>query len=106
MNLEEQVRLHKELSKKIDELESQKKDLGIAILQQMSDKTLKFPGLIVRRIDRLSIKLTIEQARALNAIKLEESVDKDKIKVLYNSGQTIDGVCELQYIQITSTPND
>jgi hypothetical protein len=32
---------------------------------------------------RLSIKLSLKKARALNATKIEETVDKDKIKVLY-----------------------
>lgn len=101
MNLQEQVKLHKELSKKIEELEGQKKTLGSAIMKQMTSKTMTFPGFVVRQFNRLSIKLTIEQARAFSAIKLEETVDKDKIKALYNNGQLIDGVSEIQYIQVS-----
>jgi hypothetical protein len=103
MNLQDQVRLHKELSKKIEELELQKKALGVAILQQMIAKTLSFPGLVVRRCNRLSIKLTVEEARSLNAVKWEEIVDKDKIKALYNNGHSIEGVSEIEYIQISAT---
>lgn len=103
MNLQDQVRLHKELSKKIEELESLKKELSLAIMQQMTNKTLSLPGFIVRRYNRLCIKVTIEEARALNAVKLEETVDKDKIKALHNNGQPISGVSEIQYIQISST---
>jgi len=106
MNLQDQVKLHKELSKRIDELESQKRDLGLAIMQQMTDRTLTLPGVVVRRCNRLSIKLTIEQARALGAVKLEETVDKDKIKALYNDGQPISGVSEIQFIQIFSTATE
>ena len=101
-DLQDQVRLHKELSKKIEELESQKKDLGAAIMQQMTDKLMVLPGFVVRRCNRLTIKLTIDQARALSAIKLEETVDKEKIKALYHSGQSISGVSEIQYIQIAT----
>lgn len=82
MDLEDQVRLHKELSKKIEELESKRKDLGAAIMQQMSGKIMYVPGFVVRCYNRICIKLSIEEGRSLNAIKLEESVDKEKIKTL------------------------
>ncbi len=101
MDLEDQIKLHKELSKKIEEMEDQKRVLGLAIMQQMQSKTLRIPGFLVRCCSRLSIKLSIEEARSLNAIKLEELIDKDKIKALYNSGQSINGVSEIQYIQIS-----
>lgn len=104
MNLQDQVKLHKEISKKIEELESQKKELGFAIMQQMSSKTVNLPGFVVKLCKRLSIKLTIEEARALNAIRTEEVVDREKIKALYNNGHSINGVNEIQYIQISSTP--
>ncbi len=101
MDLEDQIKLHKELSKKIEEMEDQKRVLGLAIMQQMQSKTLRIPGFLVRCCSRLSIKLSIEEARSLNAIKLEELIDKDKIKALYNSGQSINGVSEIHYIQIS-----
>lgn len=63
---------------------------------------ISLPGFLVRRYNRLCIKLTIQQARTLNAIKLEETVDKDRIKDMYNKGQSIDGVSEIQYIQISA----
>lgn len=106
MHLQDQVKLHKELSKKIDELEFQKKELGLAIMRQMTTKKLTLPGYVVRRYNRLSIKLTIDEARALNAVKLEESVDKEKIKALHDNGQRINGVNEIEYIQISSTITD
>lgn len=101
MHLENQIKLHKELSKKIDELESQKKELSLSIMQQMTEKTISLPGYVVRKYSRLNIKLTIEEARSLDAVKMEEAVDKDKIKALYKQGQSIDGVSEIQYIQIS-----
>lgn len=105
MSLEDQIRLHKELSRKIEELEEQKKALGMTILQQMQGrKSLQLAGFLVRRFDRLSIKLSIEEARSLNAVKVEEAVDKDKIKALYHNGHPIKGVSEIQYIQISTVP--
>jgi hypothetical protein len=104
MFLEDQIKLHKELSKKIEEMEEQKRQLGAAIMQQMQNKTLQIPGFFVRHCSRLSIKLTLEEARAFNAVKLEETVDKDKIKVLYNKGNKIEGVTEIHYIQVQEQP--
>jgi hypothetical protein len=101
MDLEDQIKLHKALSKKIGEMEEEKKALGLAIMQQMQSKTLRIPGFIVRCCNRLSIKLSLEEARSLNAVKLEEVVDKDKIKDLYHSGQSINGVSEIYYVQVT-----
>ena len=106
MDLKEQIKLHKELSKKIEELESQRKALSLAIMQQMQSKTLRLEGFLVRCCSRLSIKISIEEARSLQAVKLEETIDRDKIKALYNSGQTIQGVSELRYIQISIEPKN
>lgn len=105
MNLQEQIRLHKEISQKIEELEQQKKALSIAIMQQMASSTLQVPGYFVRRLSRLSIKLSVEQARSMNAVKMEETVDKDKIKALYKSGHPIEGVNEIHYIQVSLAPS-
>lgn len=106
MNLEEQIKLHKALSKKIEEMEEQRKDLSFTIMQAIQGKTQRLAGYLVRCCSRLSIKLSIEEARSLNAIKLEETIDKDKIKALYKSGHPIDGVSEIQYIQISSLSSE
>lgn len=102
MTLQNQVELHKALSKKIEELEAQKKELGLSIMKQMTSKTMTLPGFIVRYCSRLSIKLSIEEARSLNAVKLEETVDKDKIKTLHASGQILNGVSKIEYIQVST----
>lgn len=104
MDLQEQVKKHKEISLKIEELEEQKKKLGQDIMQQMTAATLQLPGYHVRRFNRLSIKLSLDDARLLNAVKWEETVDKDKIKALHKTGQPIDGVSEIQYIQVSLAP--
>lgn len=101
MILAEKVRMHKELSKKIAELEEQKKLLGEEILAQMENSTLHVIGYTVKKYDRLSIKLSIEDARALNAVKIEETIDKDKIKEMHKQGRAIAGVNETSYIVVT-----
>lgn len=100
MDLEAQIKLHKEISKKIEEMEEQKRTLSSSIMQQMSTKTLKIQGFTVRCCSRLNIKLTVEEARSFGAVKLEEVVDREKIKALYHNGHVIKGVSEIQYIQI------
>lgn len=101
MNLEEQIRLHKQLSKQIDELEEKKKTLGAQILQQMTQKVLKVPGFIVKRCSRLSYSISVDEARQYDAVKIEETVDKMKLKTLYHQGQPIQGIQEINYIQIS-----
>jgi hypothetical protein len=85
MELEEKIRQHKEISLKIEALEKQKKTLSEVIIQSMTSKTLKIGHYFVRRISRLSISKTPDQARLHHAVKLEEVVDKEKIKALYNN---------------------
>ena len=102
MTLEDQIRLHKALTLQIEQLEVQRKQLGLSILQAMPNNSLQFGNFYIRRCSRLSIKLSLEEARALQATKLEETVDKDKIKTLHRSGQSIKGVYETEYISITS----
>lgn len=105
MNLEEEIKLHKELSEKIEALEQQKKALALSIMQQMQGPCLKLAGYLVRRISRLSIKLSLEEARQYDAVKLEEIVDNNKIKALYHNGQSLKGVSEIHYIQVLKTPS-
>lgn len=101
MDLEEQIKLHYEMGRKMNELEEQRKALGAQIAAQMHAKTLQVADYLVRRYKRLSIRLSVDDARALNATKLEESVDRDKIKELYETGKSMDGVSEIEWIQIS-----
>ena len=101
MALEEQIRVYWELGKKIESLEQERKALGSSIMQQMEGRTLKVSDFFVRRMGRFSIKLTLEEARTFDAIKIEETIDREKIKALYQSGQCVDGVSETEYIQVS-----
>ncbi len=101
MTLKDLARQHKELSLKIEALEAERKLLGQTILQAMTDKSMCFGAYTIRRFSRVSITSTIDQAREFQAIKMEEVVDKDKLKLLYRSGTTVPGVKEIQYISVT-----
>jgi len=101
MNLEEQVKRHKEISLKIEELEAERKALGQVILQTMTDKQMEVGNYLVRRYSRISIATTLEDARSLEATRMEETVDKDLIKALHKGGQVIAGVKEFSYIVVT-----
>lgn len=103
LSLEEEIKLHKEISLKIEELEQKKKELGLSIMKKMVSSVLQVPGYRVRRCHRLSIAVSIDNARKFNAVKMEEVVDKDIIKALYANGQAIEGVSEVNYIQISKT---
>jgi hypothetical protein len=98
------IKLHKEISLKIDELEQKKKELGLSIMQRMVSPVLQVPGYRVKRFNRLSISVSVDIARMLNAVKMEEVVDKDKIKEIYRNGQPVQGVTEVNYIQISQIP--
>lgn len=104
MVLEEKIEVYKALRKEIEELEMKKKILGAEILSMMpSDtKTLIVASHVVKRYSRLSIRTSLENARLIGASKMEEVVDKDKIKDLFALGQSIPGVTEYKYIQVYS----
>ena len=70
----------------------------------MTTKTLYLGPYHVARCSRLSIKLTLEEARVLNILKIQETIDKDKVKLLHKSGKIIPGVSETHYIQIFEYP--
>lgn len=102
--MEELIRTYYEIMKQIDELEEKKRELSAAILKQMQAKSMRVAGYIARKYSRLSIKLTIEEARTLDAIKMQETVDKDKIKALYHLGQPVKGVFEVEYLRVSNDP--
>jgi predicted phage-related endonuclease len=101
MSLEEQVHQYKTIAKQIDELEAQKKELSLAILQQMKQKTVTLSKYIVRRYERLSYRTPIETAREFNATKMEEVLDKDKLKQMHQSGHAVPGVTQSTFILVS-----
>ncbi len=106
MTLEEKVRVYKELGQKIAEMELQKKAIVAEILQLFPKeaKTVQVAEYSVKRMARLTIKTSLENARQIGAVKFEELVDKDKIKQLVYRGHAVPDVSEIQYIQVTHSP--
>lgn len=104
MTLEEKVNAYKELRSKIEELENQKKLLVAEILQLIpkETKSMQVSGSTVRRYSRLSIKISIENAKILDAVKMQEVVDREKIKKLFDRGEHLPDVEEIHYIQVSS----
>ena len=101
MDLETQVKTYRELGKQIEELEEKKKALGNTIMQQMGERTIHVSNYVIRHCSRLSIKLSLEEARLLDMIKTQEVVDKERVKEFYEKGQMVPGVSEIHYIQIS-----
>ena len=104
MNLEKKIAAYKDLGKRIEELERQKKVLVAEILQfiPIETKSIQIAGNCVKRVRRLSIRTSIESAKLFHAVKMQEVVDKEKIKRLYEQGQQIPDVTEFEFIQVTT----
>ena len=92
--LEDKVRAYKDLSSQIAELEEKRKILGAEILQMLSKgtKTFYIAGYRVQRCERLSIKISLEDARMIGATKNEEVINKDEIKRLHQLGHALPNV--------------
>ncbi len=101
MSLENDVRSYKELSIKIALLEQEKKTLGSAILEQLCEKSLSIAGYTVRRYHRFSITTDLKEARKFGATKIEEVIDKEKLKKLHQSGEDIPGVSLIPILQVS-----
>ncbi|MBI3508508.1 MAG: hypothetical protein HY069_02575 [Chlamydiia bacterium] len=69
-------------------------------MRQMEGKQMRVADYIVRKYRRLAIKLSLEDARIISATKMEEVVDKEKIKELHRQGDVIPGVSEFEYISV------
>lgn len=102
MSIEQQVKEYKTLSAQIAELDARRKALGKEILQQMPAyaKCHYVDEWVVRRYSRVTIKTTLEEAKGLGLSKVEEVVDKDKIKELFERGQMIPNVSKTEYITV------
>lgn len=67
----------------------------------MQSKSLQVDQYLVRRVMRLSFQFSLEEARALKATKMAETVDRDRLKALYHQNGSLAGVSEVHYIQIS-----
>jgi hypothetical protein len=103
MLIEDLVKEYKELSAQITALEEKRKAIGKKILPLMPAKKYQVDQWVVRIQSRLSIKTTIEEAKQLGLSKLEEVVDKDKIKELVALGHAIPNVSMFEYVTVSSS---
>lgn len=104
MMLEEKIKLYKQLREEIENLENKKKELVAEILNLMPKETKNVivSDNRVRRMSQISIRTTLDSAKQFDATKMEEVVDKAKIKELFTIGHPIPGVSKIEYIQVYS----
>ena len=101
MDLAEKIALYKQLIRQIETLEEEKRKISQEIIAEMTDKRFDTAEFRAIRYQRLSIRPSLELARQLNATKMEEQVDKEKIKQIFHSGVAIEGVEMRSYLTVT-----
>ena len=80
MDLAEKIATYKQLIQQIEMLEEEKRKISQEIISEMPDKKFETAEWKATRYERLSIRPALELARLLDATKMEEQVDKEKIK--------------------------
>jgi predicted phage-related endonuclease len=101
-SLEEKAAEYIELKKTIEALEARKKALAAEMLECMPKESrhVDLSKWWVKKASILSIKTSLAHAQRFGAVKIEEVIDKEKLKQLYKSGQNPPGVSEIHYIQV------
>lgn len=102
MELSEKVATYKKLIRQIEALEKEKQQITQEIIAEMPDRKFETPEFKAIRYQRLSIRPPLEIARQLSATKMEEQVDKEKIKEIFYSGVPIEGVEERSYLLVSA----
>ena len=102
--LEDKVRIYKELAKQEADINEKRKKIGAEISQMFSKdtKTLYVAEYKVQRTIRLLIKTSLAEARAIGATRQEEIVDKKEIKRLLELGYIIPNVERYETIMISN----
>lgn len=98
MQLDEKIAIYKSLMREIDALEEKKKQMAQEIIAEMPDKKFETCLFKAFRYQRLLIRTSLEEARLLSATKMEERIDREKIKHMFHSGVPIEGVEEHSYL--------
>lgn len=101
MDLAEKIATYKKYIREIDALEEAKREIAKEIIAEMPDKKFETDQYKAIRYSRLSIKTTLEHARLFDATKMEELIDKAKIKEIYNSGVPVEGVEMQSYLMVS-----
>jgi hypothetical protein len=102
MTLEEKIIEYKELQAQIKVLEEKKAESYKEILASFpkNSQEINSENFRVKRYTKFTIRTTLEEARAFQATKVEESVDKERIKELIHTGICIPHVTETSYFFI------
>lgn len=98
----DKIQRYKEIQQQIENLEEAKKSLVAEVLEMMPKELacVEVPGYTVKRVKRLSVRMSVEQAESLGVAKMEKVVDRQKIKAFFDQGQSLPGVSEISYIQV------
>lgn len=102
MDLSEKVAAYKRLISQIETLEEEKRNIAAQIIEEMPGSKFETAEFKATRYQRLSIRLSLEKARELQATKMEELVDKEKIKKMFHSGATMEGVEMRSYLLVSA----
>lgn len=102
MDLAEKIAVYRQLIEQIEMLDQQKQKISQEILAEMSDKKFETAEFKAIRYQRLSMRPSLELARQLDATKMEEQIDKEKIKQLFHAGIPIEGVEMRAYLVVSA----
>jgi hypothetical protein len=104
MSLEEKIVEYQLINAQIKELEATKQKVYKEILKELprNQKVVFSENFQISQHTRFTIKTSLEEARPFNATKVEEIVDKEKIKQLVLSGLLVPNVTEARYFFIKS----
>lgn len=101
MDLAEKIATYKNLIRQIEMLVEEKQKISQEIIAEMPDKRFETDEFRAFRYQRLSIRPSLELARQLDATKMEEQIDKEKIKQIFHSGVSIEGVEMRSYLNVS-----
>lgn len=102
MDLAEKIATYKQLIRQIGILEEEKRKISQEIIAEMPEKRFESAEFKAIRYQRLSIRPPLELARLLHATRMEEQVDKEKIKQIFHSGVHIEGVEMRSYLLVSA----
>ncbi|MEN9343400.1 MAG: hypothetical protein RLZZ453_187 [Chlamydiota bacterium] len=108
MSLEENIIKYKQLQEAIKKLEEEKQNVYKEILQAFppDEKEIFSENYQVKKHLRVTIRTTLEEARSFQATKIEEVIDKQKIKEYIRQGIAIPNVTETGYFFVHPRSTD
>ncbi|MBS0626154.1 MAG: hypothetical protein JSS32_08905 [Verrucomicrobia bacterium] len=92
---------YKVLMEQIDELTDRKTAVSQQILSQLKEKTTQTPHFKISKYQRVTVKTSIESARALGCTVQVEDIDKEALRRLYDEGLPVPNIHQNEYIRIS-----